>query len=46
MVVINAAGAWVDNVRAFKRIRAMAISLTKGIHIVVDREKPSSVSLF
>ncbi|MGC6419768.1 MAG: glycerol-3-phosphate dehydrogenase/oxidase [Chitinophagales bacterium] len=39
-VVINAAGPWVDNVRSFQKNTSNShLFLTKGIHIVVDREK-------
>ena len=39
-VVINAAGPWVDDVRSFQKDTTdRHLFLTKGIHIVVDREK-------
>ena len=39
-IVINAAGPWVDDVRSFqKNTTNRHLFLTKGIHIVVDREK-------
>lgn len=39
-VVINAAGPWVDAVRAMESPGAAAkLKLSKGVHLVVDREK-------
>ena len=39
-IVINAAGPWVDDVRNFQKSTATRhLFLTKGIHIVVNREK-------